>query len=29
VVHGMPFQERRGEDVTTENAVKPKQVAAK
>ncbi len=29
VVHSLPFQERRGEDVTTENAVKPKQVATK
>ena len=29
VVHSLPFQERRGEDVTNENPVKPKQVAAK
>ncbi len=28
IVHSLPFQERRGEDVTTENAAKPKQVAA-
>ena len=29
IVHSVPFQERRGEAVTTENAVKPKQLAAK
>jgi hypothetical protein len=29
VVHSLPFQERRGEQVTSENAVKPKQVALK
>jgi len=29
VVHSLPFQERRGEEVTSENAVKPKQVALK
>jgi cytochrome c5 len=29
VVHSLPFQERRGEEVTSENAVKPKQIAAK
>ncbi len=29
VVHSLPFQERRGEDITTENPVKPKQVAAR
>ena len=28
IVHSLPFQERRGEDVTTENTAKPKQVAA-
>jgi cytochrome c5 len=28
IVHSLPFQERRGEAVTTENAAKPKQVAA-
>ena len=29
VVHSLPFQDRRGEDVTTENVTKPKQVATK
>jgi cytochrome c5 len=28
IVHSLPFQERRGEAVTTENVAKPKQVAA-
>ena len=29
IVHSLPFQERRGEAVTTENVAKPKQIAAK
>jgi hypothetical protein len=29
VVHSLPFQERRGEEVTSENATRPKQVAEK
>jgi hypothetical protein len=29
VVHSLPFEERRGEEVTSENTVKPKQIALK
>jgi hypothetical protein len=29
VVHSLPFQERRGEEVTTDGQAKPKQLAAK
>jgi hypothetical protein len=29
IVHSLPFQERRGEEVTTDGQAKPKQVAAK
>ncbi len=29
IVHSLPFQERRGEEVTTDNQAKPKQIAAK
>jgi hypothetical protein len=28
-VHSLPFQERRGEEVTTDSQAKPKQIAAK